>query len=114
MSRLATGAEDESKPLSAPYQSEVRLAPDFSTISRRARAISLVCPLVSGAIKIAHVRSYEIGVAGRGGDQYITAPCVVRDVLRRGPDRWDARLPFRWPQRETGKISAFIIPVTSG
>lgn len=68
MSRLATGAEDESKALSAPYQSEVRLAPDFNTTSRRARATSLVCPLVSGAIKIAPVRSYEMGVAGQGGD----------------------------------------------
>ena len=31
-----------------------------------------------------------------------------------GPDGWGARLPFRWPQGETGKIPAFSISVLSG
>jgi hypothetical protein len=30
------------------------------------------------------------------------------------PDGWDARLPVRWPQDETGKIPAFIISIMSG
>jgi hypothetical protein len=30
------------------------------------------------------------------------------------PDRLNARLPLRWLQRETGKTSAFVIPVSSG
>jgi hypothetical protein len=38
----------------------------------------------------------------------------VLPARRHKPDGLDARLPFRWPQEETGKSPAFIIPIVPG
>jgi len=41
-------------------------------------------------------------------------PLAVAGEAERASDKWGARLPFRWPRGETGKILVFTIPVASG
>jgi hypothetical protein len=66
------------------------------------------------ALRGSLLRRRHFSVLGGAGPRLIMVVFTSFSLTCARPGRVEARLPFRWPQQETGKTAAFAIPVASG